>query len=162
MDATNRKRMLLRVYGIGVDQLIDRENELSWIARLSQLNIGPSLLGVFGNGRFEEYLPSRTLTSQDIRSADISCQIAARIRELHDIVAVYPPNEKSVIEVWNNVDKWYKLVMDILPDLIKKSDGWATSLASFDLKRLANEIETSKKMLKRIESPVVFGQNDVS
>ncbi|KAG1149798.1 hypothetical protein G6F37_004528 [Rhizopus arrhizus] len=160
VDAHNRKRLLLRVYGIGVDQIIDRNNELAWIARLSHLNIGPSLLGVFGNGRFEQYLPSRTLTSADIRTPDISRSIASCTRELHDIVTIYPPLTNSVMEAWNNVDKWYKLVMETLPSLTKKSDGWAKTLASFDLTRLAFEIEESKKILAKINSPIVFAHND--
>lgn len=161
MDAHNRKRLLLRVYGIGVDQIIDRNNELAWIARLSHLNIGPSLLGVFGNGRFEQYLPSRTLTSADIRTPDISRSIASCARELHDIVTIYPPPTNSGMEAWNNIDKWYKLVMKTLPSLTKKSDEWAKTLASFDLTRLAFEIEESKKIVAKINSPIVFAQNDV-
>lgn len=161
VDASNRKRLLLRVYGIGVDQIIDRDNELAWIARLSHLNIGPSLLGVFGNGRFEQYLPSKTLTSAEIRIPDISKQIAACTRELHDIVTVYPPDRFSVMEVWNNVDKWYKLAVNVLPDLIKKSNTWAKALNDYDLKRLAHEIQECKQILASVNSPIVFAQNDV-
>ncbi|KAI9256931.1 kinase-like domain-containing protein [Sporodiniella umbellata] len=152
--------MLLRVYGIGVDQLIDRENELAWIARLSHLNIGPSLLGVFANGRFEEYLPSRTLTSADMRIPDISCGIAACTRELHDIVSVYAPTEDSQVEVWQNIDKWYKVVKKVLPALVEKSEGWATSLNAYDLGRLEKEIKECKKLLSQVQSPIVFAQND--
>jgi choline/ethanolamine kinase len=145
-----------------VDQIIDRENELNWLARLSHLNIGPSLLGVFGNGRFEQYLPSTTLTHNDIRIPETSNQIASCLRELHDIVTVYPFDiTKDHLEVWTNIDKWYKVVMALLPNLIKKSDGWGKVLKVFNLERLAFEIEECKTILEKFHSPIVFAHNDV-
>jgi thiamine kinase-like enzyme len=155
-------RLLLRVYGNGVDQIIDRENELAWLARLSELNIGPSLLGVFGNGRFEQYLPSTTLTHNDIRIPETSKNIASCLRELHDIVAVHPYNpEKNHLEIWSNIDKWYKVVMGLLPNLLKMSDGWAEVLKVFNLERVTFEIEECKKILEKVDSPIVFAHNDV-
>lgn len=163
VNAPNKRRLLLRVYGNGVDQIIDRENELAWLARLSSLNIGPSLLGIFGNGRFEEYLPSTTLTHHDIRDPETSKGIAACIRELHDIVAVYPFSpEKNHLEIWANIDKWYQVVMSLLPVLYKKSDGWTQVLTTFNLERLTFEIEECKQILEAAKSPIVFGHNDVN
>lgn len=163
VDAENKHRMILRVYGNGVDQIIDRENELAWLARLSHLNIGPSLLGVFGNGRFEQYLPSTTLTHNDIRKPATSQQIASCIRELHDIVTVYPFNpEKNHLEIWSNIDKWYNVVMTLLPNLMKKDGGWAQILKIYNLERLTFEIEECKKILEEAHSPIVFAHNDVS
>jgi thiamine kinase-like enzyme len=151
------------VYGNGVDQIIDRENELAWLARLSHLNIGPSLLGVFGNGRFEQYLPSTTLTHNDIRVPETSKKIASCLRELHDIVAVHPFDvSKDKLEIWSNIDKWYGVVMSLLPSLLKKSDGWAKVLNVFNLERLPFEIAECKRILEGAHSPVVFAHNDVS
>lgn len=162
VNAPNKRRLLLRVYGNGVDQIIDRENELTWLARLSSLNIGPSLLGIFGNGRFEEYLPSTTLTHHDIRDPETSKKIAACLRELHDIVAVYPFSaEKDHLEIWTNIDKWYHVVMALLPVLYKKSDGWSEVLTTFNLGLLSFEIEECKQILEAAKSPVIFGHNDV-
>ena len=145
-----------------MDQIIDRENELAWLARLSNLNIGPSLLGVFGNGRFEQYLPSTTLNHLDIRVPDTSKRIGSCLRELHDIVAVHPYQpKKHGLEIWKNIDKWYSIVMNLLPNLIKKSEGWARVLEVFNLELLTFEIEECKKILNEVESPIVFAHNDV-
>lgn len=161
VDAEKKDRMLLRVYGNGVDQIIDRENELAWLARLSHLNIGPSLLGIFGNGRFEQYLPSTTLNHHDIRKPEISRRIGSCLREIHDIIAVHPFNpEKSRLEIWSNIDKWYRVAMALLPGLMKKSDGWAKVLEAYNLERLVFEIETCKKFLETVNSPIVFAHND--
>lgn len=154
---------MLRVYGNGVDQIIDRENELAWLARLSSLNIGPRLLGIFGNGRFEEYLPSTTLTHNDIRDPETSIRIAACLRELHDIVSVYPfVPKRDHIEIWANTDKWYHVVMASLSTLYKKSDGWSKVLKTFNLEVLSFEIKECKRILEAAKSPVVFGHNDVN
>lgn len=47
--------LLLRVYGKNVDELIDRDSELMTLIKLSQKRIGPRLLGIFTNGRFEQF-----------------------------------------------------------------------------------------------------------
>ncbi|CEP07454.1 hypothetical protein [Parasitella parasitica] len=161
VNAVNKRRLLLRVYGNGVDQIIDRGNELAWLARLSSLSIGPKLLGIFGNGRFEEYLPSTTLTHHDIREPETSKGIAACLRELHDIATVYPFSaEKDHLEIWANIDKWYRVVMGLLPVLYKKSDGWDKVLETFNLELLPFEIEKCKQILEAAESPIVFAHND--
>lgn len=158
-----KRRLLFRVYGNGVDQFIDRENELAWLARLSSLNIGPSLLGVFGNGRFEQYLPSTTLTHDEMCEPEISKRIASCLREIHDIVAVYPFDpRKDHLEIWSNIDKCYRIVMGILPNLMSKSEGWAKVLKVYNLERLPFEIEECKQILNKVHSPVVFAHNDVS
>lgn len=136
---------------------------MAWLARLSSLNIGPSLLGVFGNGRFEEYLPSTTLTHDDMCSPEISPRIASSLREINDIVAVYPFDPtKDHLEVWTNIDKWYRVVMSLLPNLMNKSEGWSKVLEVYNLERLPFEIEECKNILEKIHSPVVFAHNDVS
>ncbi|KAI9021417.1 kinase-like domain-containing protein [Phycomyces nitens] len=160
VNAPNKRRMLLRVYGIGCDQIVDRPKELFWLARLSELKIGPALLGTFKNGRFEEYLDSTTLSSQDIHEPIISQQIAICMRRLHDIVQVYPPLENQKLEVWTNIDKWYGVVLDLLPSLKKNNAHWANVLDGFNLDQLAQEIEQCKDILNSAQSPIVFGHND--
>lgn len=157
------KRMLLRVYGIGCEQILDRNKELDWLSRLSRLNIGPKLLGTFGNGRFEEYLPSTTLTRNDLRT--YSKQIASRFHQLHSIIETYPPQHNEKLEVWTNIDKWYiSLVEDcILDKLAKKNGSWQDQIdAKFDLIKLNQEIQQCKLILSENTSPIVFAHNDVS
>lgn len=163
VNAVGKRRLLLRVYGNGVDQIIDRENELIWLARLSHLNIVPSLLGVFGNGRFEEYLPSTTLTHCDIRVPEKSKKIASCLRELHDIVVVHPFDaSKNKLEIWSNINKWHSVVMSVLPSLLQKGGEWGKVLNVFNLERLPFEIAQCKQILEEAGSPVVFAHNDVS
>ncbi|PVU89662.1 hypothetical protein BB559_005005 [Furculomyces boomerangus] len=131
---------LLRVYGTGVDEMIDRNKELYWLKVLGEIGIGARMLGQFNNGRLEEFLDSRTLTRDDICQEAISRQIATRMAELHNLVNYVPPklnsdpknpislrslnlNETSNSEstddcpwlngypqIWSNISSWYNLV----------------------------------------------------
>ena len=56
--------LLLRVYGKNVEELIDRDLELATLIKLSQKRIGPRLLGIFANGRFEQFLDCLLYTSR--------------------------------------------------------------------------------------------------
>lgn len=156
------KRMLLRVYGVGCEQILDRNKELDWLSRLSQLHIGPKLLGTFGNGRFEEYLPSTTLTRNDIREPIISKQIASRLYQLHSIVDTFPPSATEKLEVWTNIDKWYHaLSTEAIPKLLAKDAKLQEKIdVHFDLVKLRNEIKLCKIILQKNKSPIVFAHND--
>ncbi|CAO3623926.1 unnamed protein product [Cunninghamella blakesleeana] len=157
----NGTRRLLRVYGIGVDTFIDRDKELAWLARLGRLNLGPRLLGIFGNGRFEEYVKSVTLNHHDIRDPITSKQIAGCLARQHSIVNIYQPPCDERLEVWKNIDKWYQIVLKIIPGMSEKDQERAKVIDLFDFKRLGDEIEKCKKILEKVDSPVVFGHNDL-
>ncbi|KAI9023854.1 kinase-like domain-containing protein [Phycomyces nitens] len=157
----NKKRFLMRIYGHGCDQILDRENELAWLARLSHLGLGPRMLGIFGNGRFEEYLESTTLSYSDMRQPFFSKQIASRLCQLHTIVEIYPPSAKEArqLSVWQNVHKWLATIQDIMPNLVK-NEKWAAELELFDIDLLREEIDICQRLLKTIQSPIIFGHND--
>ncbi|KAI8985418.1 kinase-like domain-containing protein [Pilobolus umbonatus] len=158
--ADNEQRLLFRVYGVGVDQIIDRQGELAWLARLSQLNIGASLLGTFGNGRYEEYLPSRTITHAEMCRSDISQRIASCMRELHDIVTVYPPQSKNKPEIWLVIDKWHSVIQSKKSKLLSDYGEKSSILRKFDLDLLSSQLKECKQILSTLNSPLVFAHND--
>lgn len=100
------KKILLRVYGPHVDQLIDRETELKVLRRLAKKKIGPRLLGTFTNGRFEEYFNAAPLNPVEMRDPETSRQIAKRMRELHDGIELLETERDGGPGVWRNWDKW--------------------------------------------------------
>ncbi|KAK2855529.1 hypothetical protein FQN49_005096, partial [Arthroderma sp. PD_2] len=99
-------KLLLRIYGPQVEHLIDREHELQVLRRLGKRNIGPRVLGTFKNGRFEQYLHARTLTTRDLRVPETSIQIAKRMRELHEGIDLLPEEREAGPGLWKNWDKW--------------------------------------------------------
>ncbi|PKS09547.1 hypothetical protein jhhlp_004164 [Lomentospora prolificans] len=127
------KKLLLRIYGPHVDQLIDRESELAVLRRLAKKKIGPRLLGTFTNGRFEEYFNASPLNPRDLRDPETSKQIAKRMRELHDGVELLETERDNGPNVWRNWDRWLDNVgkrastLDALLD-----SGEATSRGTID------------------------------
>ncbi|KAI1077880.1 kinase-like protein [Whalleya microplaca] len=113
-------KLLLRVYGPQVENIIDRENELSVLRRLSRKKIGPRLLGTFTNGRFEQYLNAVTLTAADLRDPDTSKQIAKRMRELHDGIELLDKERDGGPAVLKNWDNWLDMVSGAIKFLDKR------------------------------------------
>lgn len=113
-------KVLLRIYGPQVENLIDRENELKVLQRLARKKIGPRLLGTFRNGRFEQYFHASPLTPEDLRNPDVSRQIAKRMRELHDGIELLHSEREGGPAVWKNWDQWQENVGRILTFLDKQ------------------------------------------
>lgn len=163
LDSPGKSRVLLRIYGVGADQIVDRQRELAWLSRLSQIsnNVSPQLLATFGNGRFEEYLDSTTLTHAELSDPTTSCQIAQALRQLHSLVEDYPPPTTSkgvpLVEIWRNITQWYTAVRELM-----NQDVWKVKFEDFHLESLPAEIERCKAIMERFPSPTVFAHNDVS
>lgn len=81
---TDRK-LIVRLYGAGTAEFIDRSIENIVFARLSVLNIGPTFYGLFLNGRLEGYLPATALESHEMGSANVFPLIAAAVAEMHQL-----------------------------------------------------------------------------
>ncbi|KAG5422231.1 hypothetical protein I9W82_001326 [Candida metapsilosis] len=103
--------LLLRVYGKNVDELIDRDSELTTLIKLSQKRIGPRLLGIFTNGRFEQFLEGFiTLTKDQIRDQVISQMIGRRMKDLHYKVELTEEESSAPVPTcWRLIEKWLKI-----------------------------------------------------
>ncbi|GMG50005.1 unnamed protein product [Ambrosiozyma monospora] len=103
--------LLLRMYGDNLDDIIDRENELLMLHRLSLQNIGPKLLGCFTNGRFEEFLNnSITLNKEQIKDKRISRMIARRMKELHFGIPLLSEEKLKGPKTWSLIEKWVDVI----------------------------------------------------
>ncbi|KAG9326403.1 hypothetical protein KVV02_008023 [Mortierella alpina] len=154
------RKVLLRIYGIGLESLISRDNELHWLRNLSTMDIGPSLLGIFKNGRFEQYVESTTLTKEDIRHPRTSRHIAHRMCELHNIVNVFPPPEKCIPQTQENIAKWIPLAMAAIEKICLNDPEKRAAVDAFDFEKLLVEIEEVYRELTAVHSPLVFAHND--
>ncbi|KAG0318347.1 hypothetical protein BGZ99_005726 [Dissophora globulifera] len=157
---TKPRKILLRVYGVGLESLISRDAELKWLQNLSTMQIGPSLLGIFKNGRFEEYIESTTLTKDDIRHPRTSRHIAHRLCELHNIVNVFPPPEGCIPQSQENIAKWIPLARDAIEKICAKDPIKRAIMDEFDFGKLLVEIEDVHYELTAVHSPLVFAHND--
>ncbi|CAA7043242.1 unnamed protein product [Microthlaspi erraticum] len=96
------RKVLVRIYGEGVDIFFDREDEIRTFEFMSKHGHGPLLLGRFGNGRIEEFLHARTLSAPDLRDPEISGRIASRMKEFHGLEM---PGVKKAL-LWDRLRNW--------------------------------------------------------
>ena len=178
------KKVLLRIYGPQVENLIDRENELRVLQRLARKKIGPRLLGTFKNGRFEEFFNAITLTAPDLREPETSRQIAKRMRELHEGIDLLHTERDAGPAVWKNWDQWLDNVERITTHLDKQLDNSGNSLRRNSIihawkangyvcgvpwTQFRSAVETYRKFVvsfykdeKAINERMTFAHNDVS
>ena len=183
---TLHRKLLLRIYGPNVSHLIDRESELAILRRLARQHIGPRLLGTFSNGRFEQYYNARPLTATDLRAPDTSCQVAKRMRELHDGIALLRAELEAGPCVWRNWDRWVSRCENIVGALDRKvkngvaalpaacilhkgSNQERTLLCGTEWRMFRQAVERYRSWLareaggdKEVEKRLVFAHNDVS
>ncbi|KAG0021512.1 hypothetical protein BGZ80_002251 [Entomortierella chlamydospora] len=157
---TKPRKVLLRVYGVGLEALISRNEELYWLRNLSTMEIGPSLLGIFKNGRFEEYVDSTTLTKEDIRNPRTSRHIAHRMCELHNIVNVFPPPEGTIPKSQANIIKWIPLAREAIEKICAEDPAKRAIINEFDFEKLLREFDEIQLELATVHSPLVFAHND--
>ncbi|KZV58289.1 hypothetical protein F511_01140 [Dorcoceras hygrometricum] len=142
------RKVLVRIYGEGVDIFFDRENEIRTFEFMSRKGQGPLLLGRFSNGRVEEFIRARTLTASDLRDPEISALIAAKTKEFHNLDM---PGSKSVV-LWDRLLNWLK-------DAKRLSS--AQEAEAFQLSVMENEISALQKSLTTAHQLVGFCHNDL-
>lgn len=180
------QKVLLRIYGPQVENLIDRDNELRVLQRLARKKIGPRLLGTFKNGRFEQFFNAITLTAPDLREPETSRQIAKRMRELHDGIELLYTEREAGPAVWKNWDQWFDNVDRIMTFLDKqleeqsstgtirrnsvvhawKSNGYVCGVPWAQFKdvvaRYRAYVDSFYKDRKGLNNRLLFAHNDVS
>ncbi|KAI9140438.1 kinase-like domain-containing protein [Paraphysoderma sedebokerense] len=162
-ERRRKRRLLLRVYGVGTEQYFHREREIFWLDRLSKTGYGPKLLGVFTNGRFEEYLNCETLTKEDIRDPQISPLIASKLFDLHNMVNEFPPSPTSTrdrAEIWGAINKYFYMAMNGVDELLTVYPERKQILDSVKFSEFGSLIDSLKTRLSDVGSPIVFSHND--
>lgn len=97
------EKLLIRIYGEGIESILNREEELIWFAKMSDARAGPQLLATFENGRIEEYIESVTLTPEMMRNPDSSDEIARTLAKFHSL-SVSDDSHGSVL--WSRLENW--------------------------------------------------------
>jgi choline/ethanolamine kinase len=105
------RKVLMRVYGEGLELFFDREDEVRTFECMSRHGQGPRLLGRFPTGRLEEFIHARTLSAVDLRDPEISATIASKLREFHNLDM---PGPKSFL-LWDRLRNWLKTAKSVCP-----------------------------------------------
>ncbi|CAG8783197.1 16743_t:CDS:2 [Gigaspora margarita] len=158
IDNGSPMKVVLRIYGKGADQFCSRDDELKWLKFLSPYGIGPLLLLIFSNGRFEKFLESTTLTTKEVKCSNTYIHVAKRMASLHNMVHLNPPERGTDPLVFVNITKWFSIVSNNSQNFSKKQSN---ILQKFNLSSLKNEIRLMKQKLLLINSPIVLAHNDL-
>ncbi|KAL6980956.1 Phosphotransferases with an alcohol group as acceptor, partial [Sarracenia purpurea var. burkii] len=142
------RKVLVRIYGEGVEVFFDREDEIRTFEFISKHGQGPRLLGRFANGRVEEFIRARTLSACDLRVPDISALIAAKMKEFHDLDM---PGSKKIF-LWDRLRNWLNTA---------KSTSSREEAESFRLDALDEEISILEKSLSDDNQLIAFCHNDL-
>jgi choline/ethanolamine kinase len=126
------RKVLVRVYGDGVELFFDRQDELRTFECMSRHGQGPRLLGRFPNGRVEEFIHARTLSAHDLRDPEVSALVAVKLREFHNLDM---PGPKHVL-LWDRLKNWLKTAKNLCP---------TDQANELRLDSLENEINTLEK-----------------
>lgn len=160
------KRVVLRIYGREASEFIRRDREIFWVTKLSKQGVSPSIFGVFGNGRVEQHLNSRTLNKADIRNIHYSRQIGNSLLKVHNLIRRSPTVDKSQSEIWTRLSSWYSLAKKSLKQCEGKSAEKYNRIVQFMngktledmwamVQQLKEEIDTS------FGKDLVFSHNDL-
>ncbi|KAG8385167.1 hypothetical protein BUALT_Bualt03G0013600 [Buddleja alternifolia] len=142
------RKLLVRIYGAGVDVFFDRGNEIRTFEFMSKQGQGPRLLGRFSNGRIEEFIRARTLTAADLRDPEISTLIATKMKEFHNLDM---PGSKTIF-LWDRLRNW-----------LNEAKGISSpeETEDFRLNVLEDEISALEKNLSTDRQLVGFCHNDL-
>ncbi|KAM0918669.1 hypothetical protein ACQ4PT_008705 [Festuca glaucescens] len=142
------RKVLVRIYGQGVDVFFDRADEVRTFECMSRHGQGPRLLGRFPQGRVEEFINARTLSAPDLRDQEISALIARKLREFHELDM---PGPKDV-SLWQRLRRW-----------LEEARGRcsADEAGEFRLETLGDEIAELEKALLGVDQGVAFCHNDL-
>ncbi|CAI9089536.1 OLC1v1024124C1 [Oldenlandia corymbosa var. corymbosa] len=142
------RKVLVRIYGKGVDVFFDRGDEIKTFEFMSQKGQGPRLLGRFSNGRIEEFIRARTLSASDLRDPEVSALIAAKVREFHGLDM---PGPKTVL-LWERLRNWLSAAKTMCPP---------EEVEAFSLNTLQDEISAMEKNMTSGHQRVGFCHNDL-
>lgn len=142
------RKVLLRIYGEGVDVFFDRNQEIQTFECMSRNGQGPRLLGRFPNGRVEEFIHARTLAASDLRDPEISALIAAKLREFHGLDM---PGLKKA-KLWDRLRKWLNAAKHLCS---------LEEAKEFRLETMEEEIATMENKLSRENQRIGFCHNDL-
>lgn len=157
--------LLLRIYGPNSDALISREEELRILHVLcTQYGLGPRIYGTFGNGRVEQFFPSRALKAEEMRDAQVSRAIGRRMRELHsvDLKALgYEEGKAAEPVVWKCLREWVAVAEQVIGPLREIGGRWEVYVETFGLHNLPVQIEKFRKTIGEADA-VVFARTFLS
>ena len=96
---------MVRIFGAGTEEIIDRQEELQRLRKLNCEGFGAKVLGTFGNGRLEEFLEGRIIEVEEMQQPETQKLVARRMANFHALMHVAASPECTL---WTTLAKWYE------------------------------------------------------
>lgn len=111
------------------------------------------VVGLFGNGRIEEFLECKTLTPEEMADPAFVPRIATRLREFHGL-QLDLPREPTL---WATINGWLAQARQLsFPNPEKQRQYGAIDFAAMDA-----QVRELQALCARTASPAVFSHNDL-
>uniref|UniRef100_A0A8C1R2U3 ethanolamine kinase n=1 Tax=Cyprinus carpio TaxID=7962 RepID=A0A8C1R2U3_CYPCA len=148
------RNVLLRLYGEilqGADAMV---LESVMFAILAERELGPKLYGIFPQGRLEQFVPSRKLSTDELSVPGIFDEIAEKITRFH---GMRMPFNKEPKWLFGTMEKY----MDQVLQLTFTREHHLRNFSRLLSYNLPQEMDSLKCLLESTPSPVVFCHNDL-
>ncbi|XP_065184916.1 probable ethanolamine kinase [Sycon ciliatum] len=151
------RTLLVKVFGEGSDLLIDRRKEREHIELLWRHGHAEPLCATFDNGFVYGYIVGRPLTVTSARLPHVFPKIARQLARVHSV-----PKPDGLLNpepaILRNLVHW----LDLVPETFSKADVHQRVDAILQSRSvLKAEVKALVDRLQSLNSPVVFGHNDV-
>ena len=152
--ASEPERILLRVYG-AKSWMFDRSMEERLATVLNDVNVSPKWLGIFGNGRFEDFVPNNHVSAQQFRTLDVAKKIISSLATVHRLdKGLMEPCGNVEDGLWQRLQTWQDKAVEAANHLGLDIAGMEILKPSI-IEGLRSSVESSAP------SPLVFGHCDV-
>jgi len=170
-ESSNGSRsVLVRVYGENTEITVDRSTELQILGFVTKHGFGAEVrrpdsktisllseqvLGLFGNGRLEQFLESRPLGIDDVRHPSAMSKIAKKISDLHSLAPNITTPQPGIMQ---GIRGYFAYVKDTqFTDETSKKQFEEL----FDLEKIKNAIRKAETQCASIASPILLCHNDL-
>ncbi|XP_006816045.1 choline/ethanolamine kinase-like [Saccoglossus kowalevskii] len=153
---TGPNKVLLRIHGEILDDSSIALTESIVFSLLAERKIAPKLYGIFQGGRIEEYIPSRSLTVEEMGYESYNIEIAQKLAGFHGMDL---PLSKEPTWVINMCHRWLHEVLHSISFTTPELDTKYNKLLSYGL---PEELKYLEKMIEVTSSPTVFCHNDLN
>ena len=139
--------VLIRVYGLGTEKIIDRRVEVENMVMYHKLGQGSKLYATFNNGICYQFLHGDLVSQDNVFLPEVSRAVARGMAQLHTV-----PIRSSQPVMWERLEQFIRVCNPTLsPKLVS---GWASR------EELYQEASLLRSHLETTSSPVVFCHND--
>ncbi|KAF4665574.1 hypothetical protein FOZ61_010782 [Perkinsus olseni] len=158
---------LVRVFGEAGSSIIDRKTENRVFNNLSSIGFGPALLGIFRNGRVEEFLTQlRPLGPLEMVTEKWTPAIARHLRYMHSLepAAARRRRDGNQPDLWDRIRSYVAKGRELLKSSPEdEEDDFMTMLSTVEeeAKWLRSTIESRKSVNESSLEKIVFCHNDL-